>query len=330
MEEVGKIDKLRSVTLAILDETRPAYSCRNDVLELKAIFEELSGRSTDSTLDISTGETRTDNGVAISPTMAAMCVDDFARTVQFLRGVHEAIVDKLSAGATEPVRVLYAGCGPWAPLAIPLMSLFSGDEVSFTLLDLHGESLRSVESIISSLDVGDRVEKLESVDASLFVIDPVRKPDLIVVEMLRAALESEPQIAVVTNLHAQAAAALLIPEKLTIELALVNRSNEFSPDEEVPERDRILVDTVLRFDRDTLGTGLVPAAVTIPDFDSSRYQPMLLTTVQVYGNHILRDYDSGITCPKKLHAPRSPQPGDKIEFTYQLGNSPRLIARITE
>lgn len=319
-------EELKLVTNSLLDESRPAFSLRAEILQLKSIFARAGEFIADASEDIANGETITAFGVAISPTMASMCVDDFARTVQFLRGLHAAIIEQLADRTNEPFRVLYAGCGPWAPLAIPLMSLFSETEVRFTLLDIHDESIRSVATILSALGLGDRIEKLEAADASLYVIDNLMTPDLIVVEMLRAAFEAEPQIAVVTNLYLQAPGAVLIPEKLSIDLALVDQSKEFSTERELPARDRILVDTVFRFDREILETGLRPTIVTVPDFDRTRYQPMLMTTVQISGGYILRDYDSGITLPKRIST--AIRPGDTIEFVYEVSGKPRLKARV--
>lgn len=104
---------MREVTLSLLDPARPAYTLRTQVLELKSIFEQATGAS-----ELATGETKTECGVAISPAMAAMCVDDFARTVQFLRGTLAAVADLRSTVIERAVRVLYAGCGPWAALAV--------------------------------------------------------------------------------------------------------------------------------------------------------------------------------------------------------------------
>ena len=69
--------------------------------------------------DISGGETLTSNGLALSPTMAAMCANDFVRTIQFIRGTHAAIADIRERFPDRPARVLYAGCGPYATLAVP-------------------------------------------------------------------------------------------------------------------------------------------------------------------------------------------------------------------
>src|SRR5687767_3735923 len=87
------VDRLRDVTRSLLDPARPAFSLRSEVLEVKSIFEAASGGHIGTVENVATGETITAQGVAISPTMAAMCVDDFARTVQFIRGAHAAIRD---------------------------------------------------------------------------------------------------------------------------------------------------------------------------------------------------------------------------------------------
>ena len=204
-------EQLRNITLEILDETRPAYSCRAEVMELKAIFEDVGSLS--FAREISDGETATNAGTAISPMMAAMCLDDFARTVQFIRGVHEAIVDQRRKHAERPVRILYAGCGPWSTLAVPLMSLFTAEEARFTLIDIHAESIRSAERVVRLLELTDRVQAFVIGDAVTFKMDAAAKPDVIVIEMLRAALDAEPQVAVAMNLTGQASRAVLIPEK---------------------------------------------------------------------------------------------------------------------
>lgn len=313
------VDQLRNVTASLLDVTRPAYSLRAEVLELKAIFEQASGRTfSQDDGDIAFGETLTEGGVAISPAMAAMCLDDFARTVQFLRGLHDAIADA-KLRTNRSVRILYAGCGPWATLAIPLMSIFGVGEVEFILIDLHRASIDSVRKLTRGLGVSDRVLDIKLADAGSYIIQDDEIPDLIVVEMLRAGLEAEPQVAVTKNLMGQAPNAVLIPAAVSLEVALVNPAREFSSD-----RDRIVIDTVLRL----RGSGIEVESVRvpIPTFDKLRYRLMILTTILVYGDLVLRDYDSGITCPKLLRTSWEIEPDDVVEFTYVTGRRPSLKA----
>ena len=314
------LEKLRKITLTLLEDARPAYTLRSEVLELRPIFEEAGGLTANAAVDIATGETKTDRGVAISPTMAAMCLDDFARTVQFIRGIHAAINER-STGS--PVRVLYAGCGPWATLAVPLMSVFDRGQVRFTLIDLHEESIRSAERIIRALGLDDHVDEFVVADASEYRIAD-NSPDVIVVEMLRAALASEPQVAVVRHLSAQTPDALMIPQQVRIDLTLVNASRELAVGDSAVERDRIAVGTVFDLDR---STDAKPIVVTVPEFDERRYQPMLLTTVRIYADYSLTDYDSGITLPKKIDNIAA---GNTVEFAYEIGARPRLTARVID
>lgn len=313
------VDQLIQTTRSLLDLSRPAYTLRNEVLELKTIFEQASETQFDGT-EIARGETRTDVGVAISPTMAAMCLDDFARTVQFMRGVYKAIRDQLSVISSRPVRVLYAGCGPWATLAVPIMSLLSGDKAKFTLLDIHADSIDSTQRTINALGFADRVERFETADACQFVIDGGAKPDVIVIEMLRATLDAEPQVAVSMNLRAQAPNAVIIPETVEIDLALVDVGREFSGD---AAPDRIELGRLFTLDRSCSD----PVRIAIPDFDDTRYRLTLLTTIRIYGDLYLKDRDSGITCPKPLQMEGGVKASDVLEFVYELTDAPRLKAR---
>jgi hypothetical protein len=320
-------DELHELALALIDVRRPAYALRSEVLAIKAIFENASGQSFENT-DLAAGETNTSYGTAISPRMAALCVDDFARTVQFIRGLHAAIVNAKKV-SRRLVRVLYTGCGPWATLATPLMTVFTADEVIFTLLDLHSESLDCVRRLVERLGLTDRIEALVQADAANYRIDQHRAPDILVIEMLRAALESEPQVAVTRHLSEQAPSAVLVPQEIRIDVALVNASREFSlGDEAETVRDRVVLGPAFVLNSSTLSSA--QQAIDIPEFDGSRYSLMLLTTVHVYGSNYLRDYDSGITLPKALASDLKAGPGDRVIFEYEVGEHPKLNARVTE
>jgi hypothetical protein len=83
-------------------------------------------------------ETFLDGGVAISPHLAARCLFDPLRTVQFLRGVDAAIHEALRRFPGERIHLLYAGCGLYAcELSFPLRlyeytSVESGARIRFS------------------------------------------------------------------------------------------------------------------------------------------------------------------------------------------------------
>lgn len=64
------------------------------------------------------------------------------------------------------------------------------------------------------------------------------------------------------------------------------------------------------------------------DFGVIQNQPMLFTQIQVYQIHILRDYDSGLTCPRMPLVEGAIAPGVTIQFVYEPGSDPRLPGNV--
>ena len=334
--------RLQELTRALLDSGADAYTLRPEVLELTSI---LSDAETSGFLRkelIGEGETLTPEGLALSPTNAVMCADDYLRTIRFIRGLHAAIIDRKKRHSGRPVRVLYAGCGPYATLAIPLMSVLSSEAVTFTLVDIHAESIDAVKSIVKSLGYVDYVSAFQVADAGSYRIARDRQPDIVLMEIMQSCLKNEPQVSVTRHLMRQAPDAVLIPAEVRIELKLVDLSREFTlhySEQDVPglHRDRIHVDTLFRLNREAVaswndgGRELLPAAVVqIPELPESRYQLMLFTIVDVFGDNTLRDYDSGLTVPRAIRDQLRFEPGDTVEFYYQCGAQPGLTCRVLE
>jgi hypothetical protein len=332
------LEALRRVTSTLLDVEQAAGTLRPVVLELSSLLRE-AGTLPDLPREcIESGETRTRNGLAVSPTMAAMCADDVARTVTFIRGAHAAIAEACRRCPGRPISVLYAGCGPYATLAVPLMSIYDPGEVIFTLLDIHRESVESARSIVESLGLGDFASGFEVADAGSYRILEHEPPDVILLEVMQSCLESEPQVAVTRNLLDQAPGAILVPTEVRIDLELVDLAREFDPDvirenRDVIQRDRIPLGPVfvlnpetVRSWRDIRDNQLPVATVRIPSRLEPRYQPMLFTVITAYEGHVLRDYDSGLSCPRQLRSRGPVGPGDTLRFRYELGAHPRLVA----
>jgi len=334
------LESLRRLTSSLLDSRQPAHSLRQEVAEMTAILANSGPIQVTRQADKSLRDTPTPDGLALSPAMAAMCADDFVRTIEFLRGTHAAIMDARTRQPDRPARVLYAGCGPYATLAVPLMAILSPQEATFTLLDIHPESIQSLRCIVDALGLADFIANCEALDAVSYRVDRGRAPDVILVEIMQACLESEPQVAISRHLLRQAPDAVLIPEEVRVELVLVDPVREFGSGSPAPSgdetpRERFPIGSVFVVNREAvkswqgLGDDRLPGSVArIPDSVERRRQPMLFTRIRVYRDHVLREYESGLTHPRVFSGTRDLGAGDTVRFHYQLGPRPRLVGEV--
>jgi hypothetical protein len=334
------LSRLQELTRLLLDTGSEFHTLRPEVLELTAILTDAQTTGIKRRELIAEGETLTPDGLALSPTNAMMCADDYVRTVKFIRGIHAAIVDRQKLHPDRPVRVLYAGCGPYAILAVPVMSLMPFAEVTFTLVDIHAESIEAARSIVETLGYEGSVSAYEIVDAGSYRIPEDLQPDIILMEIMQACLKSEPQVALARHLLRQAPDAVLVPEEVRIELTLVDLSHEFTligDEQDVPElqRDRIHVGTLFTLSRETMAswnpslTDRLPAAkVHVPTLPEPRYELKLFTIIHVYGGNVLKDYDCSLTGPRSVGQDMGFKLGDIVQFHYRLGSHPGLTCRV--
>lgn len=332
-------DRLHALAVTLLDLENPPHTLRPEVVELAGLLAEAADLPSAPSADLAAGESRTARGVAISPAMAAMCVEDYVRTVQFIRGTHDAIRDVRQLNGGRLVRVLYAGCGPFATLLVPLLARFSPEELQVTLLDLHAEAIASARRVMTALGLAAGVTGFETMDAAHWRPVPGQPPDVVVLEIMRACLESEPQVAVTRHLLAQAPGAVLVPREVRIDLVLVDPAREFDLEavaENRPPRewDRIPVGTAFVLHREAVagwagidGDRLPGAELRLPECEP-RYQPMLFTHIQIHGRHRLEDHASGLTSPRALEVKGALHAGALIRFHYQLGSHPKLEAEV--
>ena len=200
IEDAAIIKEFSRLTLAALSEDGPRGILAGIVGELVDILENASGFQIDQRPSVVEGETAAADGLAISPTQAAMCAGEFQRTAIFLRGLHDAIAEAVGQQSSRPVRVLYAGSGPYAALAVPLMTIFPPEDVQFTVLDIHPESIASAKSVVRRLGLERSVESFIVADACEYTIPYDGIPDIILSETMSTALEREPQVAIMRHL----------------------------------------------------------------------------------------------------------------------------------
>ncbi len=341
MLTITKIQELEmtQVCRSLIDNSLPAEQLRPEVMQLKSLLLSFAKFKDKPELGIAENETITTSGLAISPSNAALCLEDFIRTITFIRGMHEAIDDRLKWQA-HPVEVMYVGCGPLAPLVIPLMYIFAEKPVHFTLIDIHEESVSSVKSILKAFNLMDKVKDVMCLDVMTFQPRNTYHADLILTEVMQAALKSEPQVAVSCYLQQQFPDAKIIPEAVQIDLKWINPKYEFDPEILDKSQHRAgsteifilnkkkINDWSNEFNHQELPPSFPAGRVEITHAMNIDHQPMLFTRITVYKNHQIIEYQSGLTHPTHAEISGDIKTGQHIQFSYRLGDAPRLIGSV--
>ncbi|HEX8271862.1 MAG TPA: hypothetical protein VF615_04355 [Longimicrobiaceae bacterium] len=288
--------------------------------------------------------TRLPGGEAIAPRDAARCVLDHRRTSAFLRGLHAAVLGAQARFPDTPIEILYAGCGPFAPLALPLTSRFSPAEIRFTLLDVHERSLDAARRLFHALGKGAFVRNYVQCDATSYEHAAPHDIHVVVVEAMQAALEREPQVAITTNLVPQLCpGGIFLPERITVDCCLGDAAQEFPAADAVDpastgtgEGARIHLGRVLDLNSEACRTSSEPGRgdgqggtsfgpkthLRVPEELDGERNLMLLTSITVYDSITLGDDESGLTCPRILFDAGRVRGGEVVELEYRLGASP--------
>jgi hypothetical protein len=325
---------LDAISATILDEASSPDQLRAALQQFAQLCGDHTGIAPDPSFDGWAGDTFLAGGVAINPQAAAHCVNDIQRSVVFMRGVFAAIQSCRQQFVSEPVRILYAGCGPSATLLMPLLHKLSPDELEICLLDIHEESLASVEQLISHFALDDyRVQTLLG-DACTYQHPTALH--LVIAETMQKSLEQEPQFAVTANLAPQLiSGGIFIPEKIAVRVCLVRTDTQqrSEPGEAVALAALFTLlpgqaAAQLRnagYNQHTAKFELNSVEFEIPcrqDLDS--FEAVMFTRIQVFDQYQLGDYEAEITLPQRCRELAPLRGGDCYRASYQLGNYPRF------
>jgi hypothetical protein len=325
---------LKRIGAAILASGPNLHDAFLPTEELRKMAERLSGVDFSGNADTGVGQSDLPSGLAISPMMAAWCARESLRSAAFIQGAAAALQQAARERAGCPLRVLYAGCGPFALLVLPLMALWPASFARFTLLDIHGEALDYARTLVSAVGLDDRVAAWVEADATTYRIDPDAMPDVIISETMTAALAHEPQVAIARHLLAQAPGALMVPATVRVDCMLCDHVKE-KPNAIAPQRDRIHLGKVFELNAESiaqwsgLGQGPLPAgAVTLPPVLEPRYHLRLMTHIDVFNGIVLADYACSLNTPRFLPGKPAFKGGEALEFSYRLGADPGIDFRV--
>ncbi|MFT7072371.1 MAG: putative RNA methylase [Patiriisocius sp.] len=172
-------------------------------------------------------------GKALGLNFAAQCLLDYKRTLQFLKAIYRAILEKQKNRPGETIKIFYAGCGPYAPFITLIASLFTKEELRFSVLEINEKSLDSAKKLIHSMGLSGYVQEFHLADAVTFKIPDPGSFHILISETLDALLYRECYVPILFNLLPQFNKnSTVIPENVLINLSLTSHSKEDNADEE--------------------------------------------------------------------------------------------------
>lgn len=320
-----KVKKLDDFSELMLTEENPG-KLRAACQDFYDFLCKIVGLEEDFSDSLTYTETILSRGKAISPLNAARCIWEYKRTLRFIRGVFSAINELKIRFPNEKIEILYAGCGPFATLVIPLLGKFSPAELSLTLLDYHEFSIESAQKVFQIFGFENFNTEFILTDACTY--KHPRKLHLVISETMLNALSSETQTAITLNLAPQiCGGGIFVPQNISVSACLLNPTKEFT------EKERYFLGTILELDAEKIGKSgkfqNSPVALEIPnEIKTKNLNLMLLTEIRIFDKFKLRDYESSITYPKKVLHFAAISKISAVEFKYILDENPHFEHRV--
>ncbi|WP_293303716.1 hypothetical protein [Pedobacter sp. UBA5917] len=259
-------------------------------------------------------------GQAIGTFWAAQCVKEVIRTQRFVRSLYLAIKEKLNQKA-GPVHVVYAGTGPFAALALPVMMHFSPSEVQFTLLEINLQTFDLLQEVLDAFDLRAYIKKCEIADATLYQVEDTAI-DIVLSETMSRALIKEPQVAIMLNFAKQLPPdVIFLPEEINVGLSTQQKSGT------KPKLIKSLMEfnTSLRqkLVNETVGTNWQFDEVTVENDIEEDEQIYFSTEIKVYKDNFLDFNDCSLNLLERVKTGKlSPK---NLKFRYTLKEMPGFM-----
>ncbi|KZY29499.1 MULTISPECIES: hypothetical protein [unclassified Oleiphilus] len=328
--------KLEEITKAILDKSSP-YSYKTKALEDYAkVCSDLGGITASPAFDAWASDSYLPQGLAICSEAAAQCTLDHQRSITFIQAVNAAISDTLANSIDQPIKILYAGCGPYATLLLPLLTQFCSDEIEPYFLDIHQESLDSVERLLQAFELTKYSSHLVNANACEYQHPDTL--DIIISETMQKSLEHEPQVEITANLADQLKPhGIFIPQSINVslELKVVKNNSADSANAtfypvarliDLTPKHAVKYCAEAKNNSSNAELSFYCCSFTLPKQNlSGRHSLFQTTTIQAYKDYILSNGDCDLSLPRPCLEISQLNGEATYEVSYALGGYPKFV-----
>ncbi|SOD13370.1 class I SAM-dependent methyltransferase [Pedobacter xixiisoli] len=323
------VSKLSAITKTILQSRTP----NEEVHAIQSLSDfYLAFRSNRSPQPSDQAEKVLKGGIALSFDHAADCLQDYYRTARFIKGTYLAIQELLLRFPNQKINILYAGCGPFATILLPILPLFKPNQLQVTLIDIHPESVKFVKELFTQLDLLSFVDCI-SVEDAISYRYPNSNLHMVISETMFHALLVEPQVAITRNLAPQLVnGGIFIPEEVTIEAIITSFSKEpFLYNAAAPVvsaiTERSLMAKLFSLNKNSASVSFSnqeyrSPRLKVPVFQNSSPDICLFTHVKIFSKLELGPSESLITNPYCLVSMLNLPSGSSISFIYEFTEVP--------
>jgi len=325
---------IRNLFEELLSVTNNNTKVINLLKEIEAI---LSIKSIDYS-DESATDINLSQGIAISSKLAAQCFTDYLRTHRFMLGTY-LCTQKLLNQKTKPVRILYAGTGPYATIVLPLLYLLTKEEISITAIEINHDSYAAAKHLIRKLKKEEYFDSFLLTDAITY--NPNKEFDIIISETMDKALTREPQLAIFSNLiNYLSANGNLIPECIKVDILassvyLEKDAPHFCFDDPeirlINQKHRQFIDNIIYADQHFFETSMLTPnqSVFLKTINTNQIKENLnelifITEVTVFNDIVLLEGDSEITKKYICYSFTEMDKGKNLDLYYLNNESPRI------
>lgn len=268
-----------------------------------------------------------DNGIALNPSDAALCIQDLMRTRQFVRGIYQAIEDLLKT-EQQAIHLFYAGTGPFATLILPILTKIHSDDLRLTLMDVNKKTLQFLDRVIHTLSIENYIEDIICADASTYQFQQAETIDILVSETMQYGLVKEQQVPIMINLVQQLPeSTVIIPQNIQLTLGLKRLDVHALFEGKAPSLYQTLThlldfdaEFIRSIDSDTIVFDLCKH-FDYTDSKDNFDQLVILTRIQTYKDHWIEIDLSGLTISKTLFDLKA-EDGKHISLSYVIQQEP--------